>query len=285
MPDVVVTGASGFIGRAVCGELLRRGVTVYGLSRTKHTGVPGVQCRLVQEYDQFCASSGAICIHLAGESNPKHVAENFLDMKDSTIALARVLATRGFARVIYASSALVYGDRELEPRREVDPLNPLGSYGALKAAAEEIFLAHGHGVARLANVYGPGMSPVNLLSDILKQIPGVGNLHVCDITPVRDYVHVTDVARGLADLALGKARGAFNLGTGIGISVGQMAACLAKYAGEEGRAVVPRVANHQTSVLVLDPSKIRKAFGWTAQVELSTGIRELIEWRPSKVSG
>jgi len=285
VPDVIVTGASGFIGKAVCEELLKRCVTVYGLGRTKLAGVTGIQYYQVQRHDQFRAPSGAICIHLAGENDPKHVAANFQDEKDSTITLAQMLATRGFARVIYASSALVYGDRVSEPRREVDPLNPLGSYATLKVVAEDIFLAHGHGVARLANVYGPGMSSVNLLSDILRQIPGKGVLHVYDTTPVRDYVHVTDVARGLADMALGKATGIFNLGTGTGITVGQLTACLARYAGEEGRAIVPRVTNHQPSTLVLDPSKMSETFGWKAQVELPDGVKELVEQRLSEVSG
>jgi len=285
IPDVVVTGASGFIGRWVCEELLRRGAVVYGLTRSNAKAIAGVRYLKVATYDQARVPPGAVCIHLAGGNLADNVATNVRAEFDESIGLAKKIATGSFTRVVFISSALVYGYSIQTPRREDEPISPGGAYATMKAAAEEIFLSHGHTVARLANVYGPGMSAVNVLSDVLQQVPGSGDIQVRDVDPIRDYIYVSDIARGLAALALyGTEGGIFNLGTGIGTSVGQLVACIAEQAGEEGRRVVSYGSDGRRSILILDPGKTAAALGWQADIPLAEGLKELIENRISMVS-
>lgn len=289
MPDVVVTGASGFIGRAVCAELQRWGVLVSAVGRAPDPNMPGVPYLRVAAYEDVRAPQDAVCLHLAGENNAKRSA-SFPGAADEAVALARHLVQDRFARIVFASSALVYGDGSPEPRRETDPVAPRGAYAVMKRAVEAVFLGQGHVAARLANVYGPGMAATNIVSDILTQIPGAGPIRVHDASPVRDYLHLDDVAAGLAALALGDATGIFNLGTGVGTSVGQLAACLATIAGEEGREVLSEVTPRPTA-LVVDPHKMGEVFGWRARVGLADGLRALVDARimharrPGLVSG
>ena len=120
------------------------------------------------------------------------------------------------------------------------------------------------------------MSPETVLSSLLRQIPGRGDLRVRNRSPVRDFVHVEDVARGLADLALSGLEGTFNIATGIGTSVGDLAAYVAKQAGESDREVVAIAPNPAPSWLVLDPTKMREAMGWKAAIGLLQGVEDLV---------
>jgi len=284
MADVVVTGASGFIGRAVCIELVQRGHTVYAISRTKVVEIARVKNVYVDAYDRFHGPDQAICIHLAGVSRASTSSGVQTVLKEAVI-LARCIVNSRVSRVVFASSALVYGDAQTWPRREDEPVNPRSPYAVVKRAVEEVFLAHGHVVARIANTYGVGMSTTNVLSDLLRQIPGEGEVRVRDTAPVRDYIHVRDIARGLADLALGASEGIYNLGTGIGTSVGELAALLLMQAGEEARQVVPLVHGDRPSWLVLDPSRMKTTFGWEPTVSLLQGLKDLLNRRDHVLAG
>jgi|GEM_PF-798154 len=278
-PTFVVTGAAGFIGRAVCAELLARGAVVLAVSRSLQPAVTGLSPQCVRDYAETPVPPGSVCLHLAGTSRAQEVESNFSAELEATLRIAQHLATAGFTRVVYASSAQVYGDRLREPRREEEAVAPAGPYARLKRAAEEVFLAHGHVVTRIANMYGRGMSAANVLSDLLRQIPGHGDVRVRDTAPVRDYIHVRDVALGLADLALGASEGIYNLGTGIGTSVGELAALLLTQAGEGARRVVPLACGNRPSWLVLDPNKMKTTFGWEPAVSLMQGLKELLNRR------
>lgn len=271
----VVTGASGFLGRAVCAELVARGADVYGVNRTSCGVVPGGRSYRVREYGETPAPTGAICIHLAGSNNAQNVADRIENERDATLRLAHRLATAGFVWVVYASSAQVYGDQVRDARREDEPVSPGSPYAVVKRAAEEVFLAHGHVVARVANTYGSGMSTANVLSDLLQQISGEGQVLVRDAAPVRDYIHVQDVARGLAYLALCKGQGIFNLGTGIGTSVGELAAMLLRQVGQEGRPVVQLAHGQRPSWVILDPHRMKATFGWAPTIQLEQGLKDL----------
>jgi UDP-glucose 4-epimerase len=95
---------------------------------------------------------------------------------------------------------------------------------------------------------------------------------------VRDYIHVSDVARGLADIALGETRGVFNLGTGTGTSVADLLGKLIRLRGQSGRTVISQVlADSKPSTLILDSSKMRTSFGWRPIVALSDGLGKLLK--------
>lgn len=276
---VVVTGVSGFLGRAVCAELVARGADVYGVSRTSCGTVPDVRLFRVREYGETPAPAGAVCIHLAGSNNAHNVDDRIENKRNATLHLAHHLATAGFVRVVYASSAQVYGDQVRDARREDEPVSPGSPYAAVKRAAEEVFLAHGHVVARIVNTYGSGMSRANVLSDLLRQIPGEGEVLVRDAGPIRDYIHVQDVARGLAYLALCKSQGIFNLGTGVGTSVGELAAMLLRQVGQEGRPVVQLAHGQWPSWMILDPHRMKATFGWAPTIQLEQGLKDLFNQR------
>jgi nucleoside-diphosphate-sugar epimerase len=277
-PDVfVVTGASGFIGRAAVSALARRDMPVLAVSRRTAVFDPPVRPIIVKDYLELELPTGdAVLIHLA---EPRDIGA--VDNTDEVYvaerrAIMRILLAKGWGHVVYASSAAVYGDHVAVRHRTGDAVNPQSGYAEAKAACELDVLTRGGTVARLSNVYGPRMAPNNVISDILRQIPGKGPLTVSDRRPLRDYLWIDDAGEGLAALAISGKSGVFNLGTGIGISVGDLAHAILECAGQSGREVYASAASERTSHLVLDISETIKELGWTPKVTLAQGLAHLI---------
>jgi len=271
---VVVTGASGFIGRALVGELARRHQCVKAVARTPQAWPAGVEGILVKQYADLLLPDHATVIHLA-ETRDEAAIQN-ANYPTECLALMRGLQDQNPRLLVYASSAAVYGDTMLHPRRPDEKVFPDGVYAVAKDACERIVLAVGGTVARLANVYGPGMAKNSVLAEILAQIPGVAPLTIRNGRPVRDFLWIEDAARGLADLALGRARGVFNLGTGVGTSVADLARLALRSAGEVGRAIRETHPTGHASSIVLDIETTTTAVGWRPTVSLEEGVARLL---------
>jgi UDP-glucose 4-epimerase len=238
---------------------------------------PSVRVIQLTDYAEL-APDGAnqVLIHVA---EPRDIAAAEADATAHAVGVRRVLMallSKRWRHVVYASSASLYGDGVSRPRRTDEPVTPVNVYGSSKAIAESEVLAAGGAVARLANLYGPGMADNNVVSDILRQIPGTGPLTVRDATPVRDYLWVDDAARGIADLAAALTGGVVNFGTGRGLSVGEVARIALDLAGQPERQVVAARPAGTPSHLVLDVSATTATLGWRSQVSLEVGLRALL---------
>lgn len=275
-PSVVVTGASGFLGQAVLRALQARGVAALGLARR-----PGGTWQQVSAYTQ--APQAKVIVHLAETSHRGTLNRAGEAAAAALEATLRTLLARGYPRFVYASSAAVYGDEATTPRRESDPVSDTDLYARMKLAHEDLVTsAPGVSgvVARLTNLYGTGMSPDNVLSALLRQFPGDGTLQVLDDAPVRDFLHVDDAAAALVAMALGGASGTFNVGSGTGTSVRELARVFCAAADGPPRPLRPLQASGRRSCLVVDASAARAAFGWRPQTALAEGLRQLLDSSP-----
>jgi len=268
---VVVTGASGFLGRAVGEALSRReGIRVRPVSRR-----PLADATQVESYKQ--TPHGDVLIHLAEAADRNKVTALGPQYEAEAAATVAELVKRSYARVIYGSSAVLSGDASIEPHVPDDPVYVTDAYTRIKRHGELAVLESSSGVvARLSNVYGAGMSPGNVMTTIFRQIPGSGPLVVMDTTPVRDFLWVEDAAEGLAKLAVaGAARGIFNLSTGVGTSIGATARLALEIAGESSREVVSSVPG-PASAIVADYARTEQACGWRLRMRLREGIALLL---------
>ena len=239
---IVVTGASGFLAPFVIGKLKSMGGDVVAVSRSRGSGFSSVS-----SYGD--TPDGDVLVHLAQDNDRARVNTQPSSYAENAVAEMETLASR-YARVIYASSASLYGDRGLSPRKEDDPVIAGDTYARIKIGCEEVVLAHGCGVAvRLANLFGPGQSENTVLSTILGQVSKSGPLVVRDDTPVRDFLWVEDAADCLVQMATGAPTGIFNVGSGIGTSVRELALQALDVLGQSDRAVVAGASGGRLSVL------------------------------------
>lgn len=270
----VVTGASGFLGGFVARALAARGERVLAVSR-KPASVAGVPTQQIRSYDELIPPRGSILIHLA-EPNviPAMQAQAEKHEAQMRAGLESLLA-KGWVHLVYASSATVYGDRAMTARSVSDDVHPSTTYACAKLACETLTKTADGSVARLSNVYGPGMAANSVISEILNQIPGQGNIRIRAASPVRDYMWVDDAAEGIAELATRRVQGVFNFGTGRGTSVGDLCRTMLRLAGEN-RPIAENAPQTAPSHIVLDITDTTARLGWTPKISLEDGLRRLM---------
>jgi UDP-glucose 4-epimerase len=273
---VVVTGASGFLGTSVLQELaLQQHVETIAVTRREIFG----WCT-VRDYSQ--SPVGDVLIHLAEDNDRARVAKAGRAYEEKVLGTLAKLLGKGYRRVIYASSAVLYGDSDARAHLSNSPIRSDDSYTRIKRLSELAVLKLSAGVVvRLANIYGPSMSQNNVLSTILRQIPGTGSLEVMDTNPVRDFVWVQDAAEGIVALALGQFHkgnegGIYNLGTGIGTSIGVLASLALEIAGQNDRQVRSKSSSGHPSSLILDSSDTTSICGWKPKTSLQQGLTNLL---------
>lgn len=270
---VTITGAGGFFGCALVAAAVRRGMDVRAVTRS---ALP-YRDRLVTELrvtDYGIVEPRSDCeviIHLAQSNRLAVQAES-----DASVAVVSRLTRAGFRVLCFASSAMVYGDRQVVPHRTDEVIAAITGYAAFKHACEKPVLAAGGIVMRLTNLYGPHQSAISVLSRILSQIPGHGPLVVRSTTPVRDFCWVGDAAEAALDLCTAQASGVFNVGKGESLSIGTLAGTALAIAGKSSRPVEAEEPDTPPSALWVDISETSRACGWVPRMALTDGIRRLI---------
>ncbi|HET7458223.1 MAG TPA: NAD-dependent epimerase/dehydratase family protein [Gemmatimonadaceae bacterium] len=306
----LVTGGAGFIGSHVADAYIANGyhvVVLDNLSSGNRDNVPqGAEfvegdiasadaARLVRE-GRFDVIS-----HLAAQIDVrKSVADPAFDAAVNIVGTVNLLealrASGGRGRFVFSSTGgALYGDFVTPPNEEEFPKDPESPYGIAKLSAEYYMAYYGrlHGLEtvalRYANVYGPRQNPhgeAGVVAIFCSRILEHRALTVFgDGLQTRDYVFVGDVARANVAAATrpippaGRldARG-FNIGTGVGTSVVDLARRLTRVAGSE----VPvehspaRPGEQQRSVVKID--KAASVLGWRPEVALDQGLTETFRW-------
>lgn len=298
LTSALVTGAGGFIGRALVECLATRGVRVRGIDRPgRADGVSIVAAELADPASARAAIAslkasldpGAPVFHLAGLANAstcrKDPAGAFIANVTVTANVLEACRLAGLTRLVFPSTALVYALPAGVPAHETAALGPRSVYAATKVAAEMMLAGYAADfgfsvdVARLGNVYGPSGPRDSVVVTLLRQIVGDGGVRLRTLAPVRDFVHRNDVAEGLVRLAeAGGERGwrVFNLASGVPTSI----ADLAEMAGRTvGRALPPaetEPGSRRDDRIVLDVTKLRERTGWGPVIALADGLAQTL---------
>ena len=204
---------------------------------------------------------------------------------------------KGVRRLVYSSSASVYGDAVEEPMTEDHPFNNKNFYGATKICGEAMLRAyyHRYGLGyvglRYMNVYGPRQdyhgAYIAVIMKMLDAIDrGKGPTVLGDGSEAFDFVAVEDC--GLANLCAMKADAIdrfYNVGTGKRTSLRELAELLIELTGGEHRITY---SPHSQATLVRNrigcPERAMEEIGFEARVELGEGLQRLIEWRASHMA-
>ena len=216
-----------------------------------------------------------------------------------TRTLLRAMNRHGVKRLVFSSSASVYGDPDRNPIPEDAPLRPKSPYGETKCEVEgllhEQVVSDQRWCAVALRYFNPvGAHPSSLIGEdplgppenlmpILgqlardeKEVQIFGADHPTpDGTCIRDYVHVCDVARGhIAALSCAPGKHIFNLGSGLGLSVLEL---VEAYRQASGRPLPYRFAPRRpgdVSTSVADPSRAAKQLGWRAEADVQAMCRD-----------
>ncbi|UCV28971.1 NAD-dependent epimerase/dehydratase family protein [Ferribacterium limneticum] len=266
---VVVTGASGFLGSVIARSLTYAGVSTLRVSRQD---IPG----FLQVAKYADSPLGDVLIHLAEINNRSRVNQLSVEYEHEASSTLHALLKKGYGKVIYASSSVIYGDGLCTPHIESEPVSAIDTYTRVKLASEQSVLSCGGVVVRLANIYGPSMATVNVLSHIFGQLDQNGPIKLQDTSPVRDFIWVEDAAEVIIKMATQQAQGVFNVGTGVGTSIGELARMLLEEAKQSQRQIVSTQPAAKPSCIVLDITKTKQYLYWQPSVLLNEGLRRLV---------
>lgn len=333
--NILVTGGAGYIGSHTVLELLRAGhdvVVVDNLSNSHEESLRRVETlagrnlmfHQVDLLDRerldavFEAESVEAVIHFAalkavGESvaQPLRYYRNNIS---GTLNLLEIMDAHDVRRLVFSSSATVYGDPQQMPITEDMPLAPFNPYGRTKAMVEEIlrdlYRSDPRWAVSILRYFNPvgadssgriGEDPNDIPNNLVPYITQVavgrlpylsvfGNTYPTpDGTGVRDYIHVVDLARGhLKALELiERQAGVFvhNLGTGRGYSVLEVVAAFERVIGRAipWRVAPPRPGDAATSYA--DPSRAERELGWSAERDLDDMAGDSWRWQSQNPNG
>ena len=179
--------------------------------------------------------------------------------------------------MIYASSSAVYGDTIAQARCVNEAVSPQNPYSRLKLECEELVCQRGGISLRLANLCGLGQPQGTILADILGQLNTQGPLLLRDTSAVRDFLWLADVAHAIT-LILGTPSLAsiLNIGSGVGISTGELAARVLRASGRFGVEVRGQLKPRQ-SILWLDISETYRQLTWKPEISIEQGVQPLLK--------
>lgn len=332
---ILVTGGAGYIGSHTVLELLENNyqVTVIdslvnaspeSLNRVQEITKKPVATNYFDLRDEtkldelFKNNSFDAVIHFAGlKAVGESVAEPlkyYANNLGSTLSLCKVMAHRGVKKLVFSSSATVYGDPARVPITEDFPLQATNPYGQTKLMIEQILqdLAAAQdgwqiSLLRYFNPIGahksgrigedPAGVPNNLLPYVARVAVGKlpelvvhGNDYpTVDGTGVRDYIHVVDLARGhvaaLQNLPTANTCSAYNLGTGDGYSVLQVVAAFEQASGKKIAYKIGPRRPGDIAACYADASKAKLDLQWEAKESLASACADAWRWQSENPNG
>ncbi len=332
---ILITGGAGYIGSHTCVQLLDSGyeiVVVDNLCNSSREAVRRIKRltgRDFRFYEEDLRNAGALdrifqeneidsVIHFAGlkavgesVAQPLKYYENNLI---STITLLRVMTKHCVKKLVFSSSATVYGDPDTVPITEEFPLSATNPYGMSKLMIEtmlkDLYRADPDWDIALLRYFNPvgahesgmiGEDPSGIPNNLVPYISQVaaGRLEKLQVfgndyptkdgTGVRDYIHVVDLADGhLAAIKKLREKSGlviYNLGTGTGYSVLDMVEAYAKVSGRPIPYEVVGRRPGDIAVCYADPSKAKKELFWTAKRGLDEMCRDSWNWQRKNPDG
>jgi len=297
--NILVTGGAGFIGSHLCKKLssLTQNMTIYDnlssgkVENVKHLPkVHFVRADILDLKKLQSQEKTDLIYHLAAQVVVPYSMENPIeDFETNARGTLNVLekARKDDARIVFASSAAVYGNTTQLPTPEIHGFSPDSCYGLSKVVGEQYcnMYSKQYGldvtIVRFANVYGPKCHGV--IHDFLDKLSrNPDQLEIIGSgMQSRDFVHIYDVVDALllcatSDVAVGET---FNIGYGETITIIDLAKMILKILGLSEKTVLkPTNVPWQGDIKTIwfDISKIKKILNWAPKISLEDTLRELI---------
>lgn len=297
LPKVLVTGATGFIGKNLC-LALKNHYSVIPICRKesvnshwliRHGFQPQYENLLQPQRLKSLLDGVEIIFHLANANKPStptsQNGENIQILKN----IFQSLDASSLKRIVMASSGgSIYGDLPSQKISETQPTHPITQYGADKVLSERYLAAQcadigiPFSILRIANCYGPyqdyraqhGFIPValyRLLNSEPLEIWGDGS-------QTKDYIFIDDVIDSFLTAAKSNTTGIFNIGTGQGTSLLELIRICEQVTSAKADVKFQAAKPWDIKMNVLDISKIKNEMGWSPKVSIREGVRLTFEW-------
>ncbi len=293
MKKVLLTGATGFIGRHVVPELLERGYSVYALSNSSSLpeakGLIQIKLNLFDEnaLENFLKEHKfENLIHLAWYTGEKcHSSDSNLDWTALSLKLLKLFQKYGGKKALYTGSVSEYDFSHGYLKEDLTPLNNPSLYGKCKASLFQIAAAFSKksGMefkwARIFNLYGPYEKESRLMPSVIRSILKNEDVKVSTCVKTQDYSHVFDTAGAIVELFESKVQGAVNISSGTPIKLKIIVEKIAEIMNFKGKIQYGALpTNFEDPFVVGCSDKLIEEVGWRQKMDLESGLRQTIDW-------
>ncbi len=298
----LVTGGAGFVGSHLVDRLLADGYGVCVLDDLSTGSTRNVSpnaefhrvdiCDAPPLHDVVTRFRPEVVFHAAAQTDVRRsVREPDFDARVNVVGglnVLRAAAAAGARRIVYASSAAVYGNPARVPVSESEPTRPISEYGASKLAFEHYLGAYAarglieYAALRYANVYGPrqgSTGEAGVVSIFTRQmIAGEPVTIFGDGSKTRDYVYVDDVVEATVRAATGASGVVANVGWGREVSDLELFRAVAAAAGYSGQPTYGPDRRGDVARSCLDGALAQRTWGWRPSVPVVDGVRRVVEY-------
>jgi nucleoside-diphosphate-sugar epimerase len=278
---VLITGASGFIGRHAVPLLRSRGFEVHAIGRDQADLLtPGIPAALVNQIKP------THLLHLAWNATPGRfwTAPDNLDWVAASLALHRAFAAAGGERAVFAGTCAEYDWSHGVLDEAATLCNPSTVYGVAKDSLRRLLQASPESVrlswGRVFFLYGPHEAPTRLVPDVITSLLAGREILCSDGLVERDFMHVADVAAALIAVLESDVAGPINIASGLCLPLREV---IGRIAEEIGRPELVRLGARQNSVsepprLAAVIHRLRDEVGFRPERSLDEGLMETIAW-------
>ena len=299
----IVTGGMGFVGHALCKELVDQGWRVTPIDDLRFTNKSLLRQRHEHIYYRIwhkgraddlgllyrnIRSKDTTVFHLASHPNQAAVAADPYGACDNIVGVTSRVAhfcAENNLRMVYVSSSMVYGNWLNIKAVEDQPLSPVNLYGMYKKQAEEIVrhvLPGQHTIVRPSAVYGPLDNDNRVIMRWINAAISGKPLMVDDPDAVLDFTYVDDLAFGLVKAADKKTTDTFNITGGYGYTLHEVAHTIVKLTNSSSEIVLGTgLGKDQPRRGVLDINKAKNLLGYSPGITLSHGLNVVSAWTRS----
>jgi len=276
---VAITGSSGFIGQKLVRHLENHDYLVIKLDLNE--GINILKWKDLSQIKDF-----DVLVHLAAMSfvplsyeNPREFYELNLMGLINSLELCRL----NNARIVFVSS-YVYGNVKETPIKEEYPLNGFNPYAETKIIGESIcrnfnkYFNIRSTILRPFNIYGAGQNPKFLIPSIINQVRS-GVIRLKDSRPVRDYVYIDDVVNALVKAVENDSLDyeQFNIGSGEGHSVKQVAEIINELCGKKAKIIYEKEERRdEVLTTIADITKAKEILNWVPETSFRKGLEKLL---------
>ena len=289
---VLLTGASGFLGRHVLRSLQQQGVPTVVLGRQRPPQCPQadfIQADLLDSpslADLVQAARATHLLHLAWFAEHGLYWTSALNLRwvDASVRLAEAFCAYGGQQVVLAGSCAEYDWAEGYCREDHTPLQPATLYGTSKDATRRLVMAvcAQHQVpcawGRVFLLFGAGEAAQRLIPSLVAVFRGQRPAFGVNASAFRDFLHASDVAQAFVTLLTRGASGAFNLSSGQPTLMADLVRTLADLLGADAQAVLDlATARPGEPHLLVGANDKLQALGWQPGLSLAQGLQRVVE--------
>lgn len=297
---VLVTGATGFIGRHSIEMLLGLGFEVHIVTRNIVAEVNGIHSHQLNLFDGDATSKlinkikPTHLLHFAWEATPGvyWTSLDNLDWVEATLSIVKSFTAAGGKRLVVAGTCAEYDWSEevsVESKTLLKPATLYGTYKnatqlMLEAWSKETKLSSAWG--RIFSVYGPHEHPSRLVSGVIRDLLLSKRTACRSGNLIRDYLHASDIALGFVKLLQSDHQGAVNISSGTGVSLGELVLQIGKKLGKENLLDISETSPTASNpARLIGDNNLLRTLDWRPHFNLDTGLDDTIYWWKKELKG